>query len=296
MLSIICCITLLLGKVLFTGSAGIAQAATEQNPSTASSLSVHYNKGVIDAHIDNAALGDVLRVLATHTGARFILNDPTSASQRISVVIEAMPFDQAVKRILEGFSYAIYPAADVTLPSVIVLSTPGVTTKIGHYTYATTPTPTDEARAPQSLDNFRPIASEEEGSEPLSDDQESNEAIRLAKEQERHEIFLHRALDALKSDYSHLHGEAINVLVGLDDPRAIEALVKAASGSQIIDPELQVHIAEALWRRAADHIFADEAVVNALEQLTQDGVGRVRSIARHALRDMQQYQKANATP
>jgi hypothetical protein len=285
---------------------GIAQAATEQNPSTASSLSVHYNNGVIDAHIDNAALGDVLRKLATHTGARFILNDPASTSQRISIVIETMPFDQAVKRILEGFSYAaIYPTADITLSSVIVLSTPiartrigygGVTTKIEHHTYAVTPIPTNEARIPQSLDDFRPIASEEESSEPVSDDQEGDEAIRLAKEQEQREIFLHRALDALKSDYSHLHGEAINVLASIDDPRAMEALVKAASGSQIIGPEFQVRIAKALWQRAADHVFADEAAVNALEQLTQDGRGRVRSIARHALRDMRQYQKANATP
>ncbi|MGH8651538.1 MAG: hypothetical protein ACREYE_04860 [Gammaproteobacteria bacterium] len=297
--SIISYIALLLGSLLFTGNAGMAQVATEQNPPTASSLFVRYNKGVIDAHINNTALGDVLRELETLTGARFILNDPARASQRISVVIETMPFDQAVKRILKGFSYAIYPVADVTLLGVVVLSTPIARTRTGHSGVkpgiSSLPTPTDGARVPQSLDDFQPVALEEEGSEPSSDNQDGDEAIRFAKEQERREISLHRALDALKSDYTHLHGEAINVLVGLDDPRAMEALVKAASRSGTISSAFQVRIAEALWRRAADQVFANEAVVNALEQLAQDGEGHVSSIAHQALRDMQQYQKANAT-
>ncbi len=45
-------------------------------------------------------------------------------AQSVFAKVAALPFSEGVKRILDGFSYAIYPLEGSHLPAVTVLSTP----------------------------------------------------------------------------------------------------------------------------------------------------------------------------
>lgn len=126
---IILSLSLLPGAVLFSSndyaaSAIETQATVGQDPSTPSPLFIHYENGLIHAHIDNVPLGNVLRELETRTRARFTLSDLAIANRPVSAVVEAMPFEQGVKEILAGYSYAIYRVGGV--PKILVLSTPVV--------------------------------------------------------------------------------------------------------------------------------------------------------------------------
>jgi hypothetical protein len=246
-ISLIVFIAALPATVLFASSA----AAGEQHPSTlsSSSLSIHYNEGLIDAYVDNATLRDVLHKLAAHTGAHIILSDPATASQRVSVVVKSMPFESGIKRILDGFSYAFYLVAGVALPGVIILSTPAV--------------------------------QQENGSEPVADGGEDGDPTAyVVKEKEPRELPTQRAVEALKSNHSPLQGEAIYALVSSRDPGTMEDLVEATSASGTMDLESQVLALEVLRTYAADQAFADKVAINALVQLIQRGNEAVSNVAR----------------
>jgi hypothetical protein len=95
-------------------------------------------------------------------------------------------------------------------------------------------------------------------------------------------------LDAVQSGDDARRLQAVNQLVGIEDPRATQVLVEAAT-----DAKLCRQAVGALWRHAADLQFADSASVDALRQFAQDSDGHVSSVAREALRDMEQYQASN---
>jgi tellurite resistance protein len=87
----------------------------------------------------------------------------------------------------------------------------------------------------------------------------------------------------------------LDQLVGIrDEPRATEALIQAASGTQ--DSRNRARAAEALWHHAADLQFADEASISALEQLATDTDARVQKTAWQALEDMKQFRQRNSSP
>ena len=98
---------------------------SKDKPETVEPLAIHYVKGLLNARVRGARLGQVLRQLAVATGARFTLIDAATEAQPVFAQVAALPFTEGVKRILDGFSYAIYPLEGSHMPAVTVLSTPG---------------------------------------------------------------------------------------------------------------------------------------------------------------------------
>ncbi len=97
---------------------------SKDKPETVEPLAIRYVKGLLDARAHGAPLGQVLRQLGAATGARFTLIDPVTEAQPVFAEVAALPFTEGVKKILDGFSYAIYPLEGSHLPAVTVLSTP----------------------------------------------------------------------------------------------------------------------------------------------------------------------------
>ncbi len=96
---------------------------SKDKPETAEPLAIRYVKGLLNARIRGARLGQVLRQLGVATGARFTLIDPATEAQPVFAQVAALPFTEGVTRILDGFSYAIYPLEGSHMPAVTVLST-----------------------------------------------------------------------------------------------------------------------------------------------------------------------------
>ena len=212
--------------------------------------------------------------LARKTGMQIHIADPVIANWPVLASVKGIPLAEGVKRILESFSYVLYPAANV--PVVIVLSTrpdPAKTTAAALKPVSLAqPHHAISEEAPKSLDEFQPI---EVGDAFLGADgeQELSPEEQLAVVQEYNEALLKRALDALKSDYKQLHAEAINQLVGMDDPRVAQVLVEAANTD--LDAKSRAQAVEALWQHAGYLQFADATSVNALKQLAEDSDANV---------------------
>ncbi|MGH8615954.1 MAG: HEAT repeat domain-containing protein [Gammaproteobacteria bacterium] len=232
----------------------------------AATPAIRYEDGALTVRIDKLPLGELLRKLGAVTGARFTLNDSSIARQKVSVSVEAQPYAQSIRQILDGFSYAIYPDESRPLPSVTVLSK-GKTARSGI------------AGADDSGVGLREHATDwnEKVAGATTDDHGSEEPI-------------DRALEALAAA-KHIDHDVLEQLVGARDPRATEVLVQAASGSS--DTESREQAVEALWRHTADRAFGDKNAVTSLEQLAEDADPRVRTIAHQALQDMKQFQQNN---
>jgi hypothetical protein len=216
----------------------------------------------------------------------------------------ALPFSEnfwvrtRVQQILRGFSYALYRASHTL--TLIVLSTGVKTTSSlalgGTPDGSTDPTPRLPAavpreRVPQSLDEFQPIAVEEPSQErEVAGDTPSDPAEHEARDDVYHEALLHRALDALKSEHKHLHGEAINHLAGLEDPRAMQTLVQVALDGGGLDARLRLQAVGALVQHAENLQFTDSVPVDVLKTLSEDTDANVRSIAQRALQHSKQHQ------
>jgi hypothetical protein len=232
----------------------------EDNPALSDRPSIRYDRGLIDVRTEHVPLGRVLSELARQSGVQVSLADPVITQWPVSVSVVGSPLVEGIKGILNGFSYAIYRVADTS--RVIVLSTQPDPTRTGI-----------RAEVGRWLDP----------------------ATELAKQQERKEALLHRALEALSLEHKPMHAEAIAQLVGMEDPRATQALVEVASNSgTAADVKSRVQAVEALWRHAADLRFSDEVSANALKQLTEDSNSQVAKIARRAVSSMEQYQQQQA--
>jgi hypothetical protein len=283
----------LLGVMLFTDPVYAATLSlSKAGKGNLTTLDLHYEHGLIDARIDNAPLGEVLRDLALKTGMQIHIADPVIANWPVLASVKGIPLAEGVKRILEGFSYMLYPATNG--PVVIVLSTqpdPAKTTAAALKPASLAqPHHAISEEAPQSLDEFQPVAVGDaffgaDGEQELSPEEQ------LAVVQEYNEALLKRAFDVLKSDYTHLYVEAINQIVGMDDPRATQALVEAVSTG--LDAKSRAQAVEALWQHAAHLQFADATSVDALKQLAEDSDANVSKVAHRALQDMQQYLQVN---
>jgi len=97
---------------------------SKDKPETAEPLAVHYVNGLLNARIRGARLGQVLRQLGVASGARFTLIDPATEAQPVFAQVVGLPFTEGVKKILDGFSYVIYPLEGSHMPAVTLLSTP----------------------------------------------------------------------------------------------------------------------------------------------------------------------------
>ena len=287
----------LLGVMLFTDPVYAATLSlSKTGKGNLTTLDLHYENGLIDARIDNAPLGKVLHELARKTGMQIHIADPVITNWPVLASVKGIRLVEGVKRILESFSYVLYSAANG--PVVIVLSTRPDPAKVGVKTTAAALKPVSLAQphhaiseeTPKSLDEFQPIAVGDAFFE-ADGKQELGQEDQLAVVQEYNEALLKRAFDVLKSDYKHLHAEAINQLVGVDDPRVTQVLVEATSTG--LDAESRAQAAETLWRHVGYLQFADATSVDALKQLAEDSDANVSMIARRALQDMQQYLQGN---
>jgi hypothetical protein len=83
--------------------------------------SIRYDRGLVDVQTENVPLGRVLSELARKSGVQVSFTDLAIAQWPVSVSIAGIPLLEGIKGILDGFSYAIYHAADIS--GIIVLST-----------------------------------------------------------------------------------------------------------------------------------------------------------------------------
>jgi hypothetical protein len=290
----------------------------EDNPAIPDRPSIRYDRGLIDVRTENVPLGRVLSELARQSRVQVSFTDPAIAQRPVSVSVGRIPLVEGIKEILDGFSYAIYRIADTS--RVIVLSTQPDPTRTGIKTASTeprwgsltaapekrSPTTQDPAAAPlipmrgegvpPSLDAFQPNTRGDESLGSIAEvGREVDPATELAKQQEHKEALLRRALEALNSEHKPMHAEAIDQLVGMEDPRATQTLVEVASNSgTAADVKSRVQAVEALWRHAADLRFSDEVSANALKQLAEDSNSQVAKVARQAVSSMEQYQQQQA--
>jgi hypothetical protein len=187
-------------------------------------------------------------------------------------------------RILEGFSYAIYPVEGKKLPAVLVLSTaPNESPVTGRPSAADGQVPASPVLASPTA--FGPSTEQE-----LKNDQTDA----LAHEQAQREESLNRAIDALTANDGKLDQQALDTLVGVQDPRATQTLIDAVSRAS--DGRARARATKALWHHAVDLEYADQATVTSLEQLATDTDAGVQKTARQALEDMRQYRQHNSSP
>jgi hypothetical protein len=279
----------------WSGDASAADMGAEQSeaqqPGTRG-VSIHYQKGIIEAEISDAPLGQVARELEARTQTRVILTDPESAGWRISAFVKAKSFGEGIRQILNGYSYVIYPVGAET-PVIVVLSTrrnlPTPAAIPVAYGPAHGPAP---SAVPQEEIEAQAESDAELEAEALAaeEDHDADAVASLAEEQQQNEVLLTKALAMLRSNDRQLHAQAIDQLVGINDPRATQALIRAANGTGA-DLRSRLQAVESLWNHAADLGFSDQASVNALRQLATDRNTDVRNIARRALVDMQRQQE-----
>lgn len=89
---------------------------------------------------------------------------------------------------------------------------------------------------------------------------------------------LQQALDALQPEHPYLNPEAIDALADLNDPRATEALIEAATNGPF-----RLNGVEALGRHAALLEFAEETSMKALQRFAEDRKSAIRQLAQQIL-------------
>lgn len=254
--------------------------------------------GLIGARIREITLAQLLYALETRIGLRTKLNDPSMAELPISVDLRAVPLEHALPAILEGFSYAIYPA-DGRL-AVSILSTPPrsrgknrpqITASAGErLALASGEALEPQEGEPTSLDEFQAIAREEESAPGVDVSEEGDPSGDPSLAAERHQRYcesvVDRALAALASQHHHLKQMAINELASLEDPNATEALLQAVKGTLDIDSALRVQAVAALGRNAAEQGFTNHDAVDTLKRLAQGSDAQLKPVAKEALANM----------
>lgn len=254
--------------------------------------------GLVKVHIINASVGHVLKTLHLKCGLQTNIIDPEITTSGIGIELNWVSVEEALRAILEGFSYAIYPSEDTL--AVSLLSTPPRPGPKHSEPIPISPiwnsVSIDNANEyeprenePRSLDEFQIIESERESEASFVDDADAQfHAPSLESEQQQRSIesLVNRALAVIESDYMHLKQEAINQLATLEDPKAVEILISAANGSLNLDNDSRAEAVTALWRSATDSQFRNIDSVNTLKQLVNDPDSRVSEIAKKAVQNM----------
>lgn len=296
---------LLAGPELLSEGAQANTDLTEDTPAAVARLSIQYDKGLLAARILNTPLAEVGRELAHKTGARFILSDPRLPTLPVSATFKGLPLREGIRKILAGFSYAVYPSAETGQLEVNVLAAPegpaaknpaaaggGPASRTGTHVADNAPLPpASVAGIPPSLEDLRAVEMEVDPEARLAREHETQ-----AREQNPQEALLQHALKALNSGNPQLHTETLALLQGIDDPRATEMLIAAALNGDAQDSKAQVQAVEILWRHVAYLEFRDEAAVDALKQLAYGSDSQAAEVARQALQSMEEYEQHSATP
>lgn len=263
-------------------------APSKPTSTDADRLSVRYHDRLLWAEIWEATLGEVAKALAERTGLKIDVANPAITRGKVSARVSGLDLDSAIKVILDGYSYVSYPASDSDLPVVRIISMSEQPAPSHHSSDSSQASPPSPASAAT-----RAVDAEFAAQQARNRDEQSKAAAK--KEAEAMEAALLRDLDILHSSASgDARREALERLVGNEDPRAVAALLEQAVSPASESPELRANAVEALWRHAADREFADAVAIDALHKLGGDKDPRVSAIARGALRDMEQYMAANS--
>ena len=244
-----------------------------------------YEDGLIDAVIDDATIREVLNEFKIKTGLQIYVNDPSITNMTISMKLNNFSLEKSIKIVLDGFSYVLY-SIDERL--VLILLSTNINKKNIHHKVSSIIklTTNNNAGIPQSLDEFRMVTMEQFPANSMMEGQGITEPDgEQISHKKYNEALLNRALDVINSSYDHLHQEAIDQLVGLDDHRATEVLVNATEiGNGYIS---RVQAVETLSRHAINLQFSDTSIVEVLRQLAEDNDESISKLARETLSEEQ---------
>lgn len=233
------------------------------------SITVDYERPWIEASIQNARLVDVLRTLAEKAPLRYSFAQRGIAEYPISAVVRSTRLVEGVRQILSGFSYAI----DVRRSHVQLLVLSAVTSA-----------PTIDAETEAAYVPYRQVHAVSEPSLLDAPNDLESDAIFVAAEREEHEVHLQRVLTDLHSLDVNQRTDAINELLNIDDPSAVQALIEVTNPhDKHEDVPLRLAAVDALAQYALDNNFSDRSVVEALEQLAGDTEESVAGAAQMAL-------------
>ncbi|WP_139559661.1 HEAT repeat domain-containing protein [Methylotetracoccus oryzae] len=235
--------------------------------SPSAKLTLQYDRGQLSANVADATLGQLIEELRRTIPVTIEVVDLGLLSSRITARTTRANTNDALKTLLEGFSYVSYPQHGKTRATIRIVSRAGNGLSI-----------------PSAK-----VANKESG-------QLQQAAPDPTQEKRNAEKALQRDLDALRTARDDsTRRAAIERLVGNPSALATQALVEQAVGSG--SPDFRVGAADALWRHAADREFADPEVLEGLRRLSTDPDRSVSELALRALSDRDAYLAgATATP
>ena len=269
-------------------------------------LLISQQDDLITMRAEKVLLGQVLKEFAARTGARVILKNSSVAKHTVSINFKQLSFNKAVRIILNGYSYTSYSVKGVPIVTVFGSKTgqpfQGPAETVASAILPSEPTKVHTAKiridgSPLSLDEFRPIITEQSLREKELENPNKDDAMAAdgsIGEEEQLQARLDRALDAIQSEYGNLHSEALHELEGMDNPEATATLIQVASGKAEKVAVPRTEAVEVLWHHAADLNFTDKGSVAALQQLANDSDPEVSVMAQKALRDRENYNRRNS--
>lgn len=242
-----------------------------------------YTDQRLSLRCENQTLQRCLEEVGAAAGIRFLIGEAEADRRKVSVTFADLDVPEALRRLLDGYSFVAYPDNPDNQGRWVtrVLGNPGSADTLRLIAAEPKPAPGE----PKSLDEFRPLPGSYAGIDPdEARDPEAQQKLFEEAQRRRLSASVERALDALRSPYSRLHEEALDVLEGVDDPRATEALIATAQASGRTS-EFRQRAAHHLWQHGASQGFRDRAVIDAFERLAGDADQGVRSFAQRVVRD-----------
>lgn len=104
---------------LLTAIPVLAKNKTEQVPNPGNTqFTVQYKDGLLNMHCSEVPLGKVLRKIGDNTGTKFVLTDSEIKKTPVTLSLQKVSFDNALKRILRGYSYSSSIENDVETVTV----------------------------------------------------------------------------------------------------------------------------------------------------------------------------------
>lgn len=237
----------------------------------------------LSALFRNVPLREVAKALETKTHAYILMNDPDIANEPVSASVHASTLKEAMKIILNGFSYALGPSKQGFI--AVVLSTPPQRYReadVIEVTCLSNPadTPKSKQSSTQTPDETRQLI------QNSGDCSDSVDPASTEEDNQQQEVLLQQSLDILNSPQRNLYANAIEQLGMIQNELANATLIKFAMQTQQ-GPERYL-ATEALARIAIQSQFKDTNVMMTLEQLATDQNEDIRRSAGLVIEQMQQ--------
>lgn len=269
---------------------------------------IEYQQGLLHGIAHNQPVKHMLAAVGRFANLEIEQRYKPSDTETVSYQMNGVRLREALKKLLEDYSYLFIPAGEDNTPGKLIL----LDRKDGEHD------PQNQIQAdivsahvqfeeqneleaarhssekkkkvsgPRSLDDFLSL---DKLKPKLAYEPESDEQRRTREEQEAGyaEACLQRALAALESDYENLYEQALAALQRMDSPEATAALLEAAQGIYSKTADLQYYAAETLSNRAADFGYSNQLANDALKQLTGSKLPAIKDVAEKALDDMNYY-------